>query len=95
MPNLLMFLIFCRAYCIFPEKDVARTDRNLEFFSGDGNSWTEVLRHILMTYVMSNFNLGYVQGMSDILAPILMEVQDEVMAFWLFSKFMDRIVSLH
>lgn len=69
-----------------------RTDRCLEFFSGDNNQWSEILRKILMTYVMYNFNLGYVQGMSDILSPILMEVQDEVLAFWLFAKFMDLIV---
>jgi len=44
-----------------------------------------------MTYMMYNFNLGYVQGMSDILAPILMETQDEILAFWVFVKFMDLI----
>jgi len=80
-------------FTIIAEKDVARTDRCLDFFSGDNNQWSEVLRRILMTYMMYNFNLGYVQGMSDILSPILMEVQDEVLAFWLFVRFMDTIVS--
>jgi len=90
----LIFNYTLRSFIIvYSEKDVARTDRNLEFFSGEGNLWTEVLRQILLTYVMYNFNLGYVQGMSDILSPILMEVQDEVLAFWLFVRFMDRVVS--
>ncbi|OXA63378.1 GTPase-activating protein GYP7 [Folsomia candida] len=73
------------------EKDVSRTDRTLDFFKGDNSKGTDTLRNILMTYMMYHFNLGYVQGMSDILAPILMEIQDEIMTFWLFAKFMDRI----
>jgi len=51
------------------------------------------LQNILMTYMMYNFNLGYVQGMSDVLAPLLMEIQDEVMSFWLFVNFMKRIAT--
>jgi len=70
---------------------VTRTDRTLDYFREDNNRGSELLRNILMTYVMYNFNLGYVQGMSDILAPILMEIQDEALSFWLFVKFMDRI----
>lgn len=74
------------------EKDVSRTDRTLDYFKGDNSRGTDILRNILMTYMMYNFNLGYVQGMSDILAPILMETQDEILAFWIFVKFMDLIV---
>jgi hypothetical protein len=66
----------------------------MEYFKGDNSKGTDTLKNILMTYMMYNFNLGYVQGMSDLVAPILMEVQDEVMAFWLFAKFMERIVSV-
>lgn len=79
-------------FYILAEKDVSRTDRTLDFFKGDNSKGTDTLRNILMTYMMYHFNLGYVQGMSDILAPILMEIQDEIMTFWLFAKFMDRIV---
>lgn len=74
---------------------MSRTDRVLDFFKGDNSKGIDTLRNILMTYMMYNFNLGYVQGMSDILAPIVMEIQDEIMCFWLFVKFMDRIVSVH
>lgn len=82
-----------RDYKSLIEKDVSRTDRTLDYFKGDNSRGTDILRNILMTYMMYNFNLGYVQGMSDILAPILMETQDEILAFWIFVKFMDLIVS--
>lgn len=58
--------------------DVKRTDRTQEYFAGDSNPNLEVLQDILMTYVMYNFDLGYVQGMSDLLAPILCIINNEV-----------------
>jgi hypothetical protein len=36
---------------------------------------------------------GYVQGMSDLLSPIVIVMEDEVDAFWCFVGFMDRVVS--
>ncbi|XP_014096248.1 TBC1 domain family member 15 isoform X1 [Bactrocera oleae] len=73
------------------EKDVKRTDRTLEFFAGEDNPNLMVLQGILMTYVMYNFDLGYVQGMSDLLAPILSIQGNEVDAFWCFVGFMDVV----
>ncbi|XP_067622806.1 TBC1 domain family member 15 [Eurosta solidaginis] len=73
------------------EKDVKRTDRSLEFFAGVDNPNLMVLQGILMTYVMYNFDLGYVQGMSDLLAPILSVQGNEVDAFWCFVGFMNMI----
>lgn len=49
------------------------------------------LRDILKTYNVFNDNLGYVQGMCDLLSPIYYVFQDEVLAFWCFVKFMDRM----
>lgn len=60
------------------EKDVKRTDRTQEYFAGDDNPNLSALQDILMTYVMYNFDLGYVQGMSDLLAPILCIMNNEV-----------------
>ncbi|KAG6454619.1 hypothetical protein O3G_MSEX008781 [Manduca sexta] len=75
------------------EKDVNRTDRTHPFYAGDNNPNLVVLQDILMTYVMYNFDLGYVQGMSDILAPLLLLLGNEVDSFWCFVGFMEKIAS--
>ena len=36
-------------------------------------------------------NLGYVQGMSDLLAPLYAVFQDDALAFWAFASFMRRM----
>ena len=36
--------------------------------------------------------MGYTQGMSDLLAPVLAELQDEADAFWCFVGLMDNII---
>ncbi|XP_045534488.1 TBC1 domain family member 15 isoform X2 [Papilio machaon] len=73
------------------EKDVNRTDRTHPFYAGENNPNLIVLQDILMTYVMYNFDLGYVQGMSDILAPLLLLLGNEVDSFWCFAGFMEKI----
>lgn len=75
------------------EKDVNRTDRTLDYFAGDNNPNLQVLFDILMTYAMYNFDLGYVQGMSDLLSPILYLMNNEVEAFWCFVGFMNKVSS--
>ncbi|XP_068146402.1 uncharacterized protein Tbc1d15-17 [Drosophila tropicalis] len=75
------------------EKDVKRTDRSQKFYAGDDNPNIALLQGILMTYVMYNFDLGYVQGMSDLLAPILEIQVNEVDAFWCFVGFMNLVVT--
>ncbi|XP_031833256.1 TBC1 domain family member 15/17 [Nomia melanderi] len=73
------------------EKDVNRTDRTHPYYAGDNNPHLAQLHDILMTYVMYNFNLGYVQGMSDLLSPILCLMENEVDAFWCFVGFMEKV----
>ncbi|CAG8628654.1 41087_t:CDS:2, partial [Gigaspora margarita] len=68
------------------EKDDIRTDRDMELFaiedmphpdplisasSKTTNKKLEAMKDILMTYHFYNKDLGYVQGMSDLLAPLL------------------------
>ncbi|KAI4344166.1 hypothetical protein L6164_011427 [Bauhinia variegata] len=73
------------------EKDVVRTDRSIAFYDGDDNPNVNVLRDILLTYSFYNFDLGYCQGMSDLLSPILFVMGDESEAFWCFVALMDRL----
>ena len=43
------------------DKDVRRTDRGHPFFARGGGPNLKMLRNILMSYAMYNFDLGYVQ----------------------------------
>ncbi|XP_056652788.1 TBC1 domain family member 17 isoform X2 [Monodelphis domestica] len=73
------------------ERDVSRTDRSNKFYEGPGNPGLGLLNDILLTYCMYHFDLGYVQGMSDLLSPILYVTQNEVDAFWCFCGFMELV----
>ncbi|XP_071058321.1 TBC1 domain family member 15 isoform X3 [Pseudochaenichthys georgianus] len=73
------------------EKDVNRTDRTNRFYEGLDNPGLVLLHDILMTYCMYDFDLGYVQGMSDLLSPVLYVMENEVDAFWCFVSFMDQM----
>ncbi|XP_022905140.1 TBC1 domain family member 16 [Onthophagus taurus] len=74
------------------EKDVVRTDRANPFFAGDPNPNLDIMKNILLNYAVYNPGLGYTQGMSDLLAPVLCELRDEVAAFWCFVGLMQRAV---
>uniref|UniRef100_A0A8D1I0V1 TBC1 domain family member 17 n=1 Tax=Sus scrofa TaxID=9823 RepID=A0A8D1I0V1_PIG len=76
------------------ERDVSRTDRTNKFYEGPENPGLGLLNDILLTYCMYHFDLGYVQGMSDLLSPILYVTQNEVDAFWCFCGFMELVVRL-
>ncbi|XP_068097463.1 TBC1 domain family member 17 isoform X2 [Hyperolius riggenbachi] len=80
-----------RGYRSLIERDVSRTDRNNKFYEGNDNPGLSLLNDVLMTYCMFNFDLGYVQGMSDLLSPILYVTQNEVDAFWCFTGFMELV----
>ena len=71
------------------EKDVVRTDRLYPFYEDETN--ITMLNDILLTYSFYNFDLGYCQGMGDLLSPLLMLLQDEVDAFWAFACVMDSL----
>lgn len=109
------------------EKDIHRTDRNLDIFKNqvkkppaaaqsdqvgteresspetpdedspedDGFLFTNIhlqrMRNILLTYNEYNVNLGYVQGMSDLLSPLYVVVRDEPLVFFAFANFMERM----
>ncbi|PNS14404.1 hypothetical protein CAC42_3690 [Sphaceloma murrayae] len=88
------------------EKDVHRTDRHMPLFEGEDiphpdptspfaeigtNVHMEQMKDMLLTYNEYNRDLGYVQGMSDLLAPIYAVMQDDAVAFWGFVGFMERM----
>lgn len=73
------------------EKDVVRTDRCLPYYAGDDNPNLDRLRDILLTYSFYNFDLGYCQGMSDLLSPILFIMEDASESFWCFVALMERL----
>lgn len=75
------------------DKDVVRTDRQQTVFAEEGGEGLSALRRILITYTFYNFDLSYCQGMSDLAAPLLVVMEDEVEAFWAFQKLMDQAES--
>jgi len=76
------------------ERDVVRSDRTHPFYSGTNSQYNcsenlEKLANVLMTYMMYDFDIGYLQGMSDLAAPILYVFQGNVVkTFWVFVEVM-------
>ena len=56
------------------DKDVQRCDRNYYYFMEKDN--LEKLRNIMCTYVWEHLDQGYVQGMCDLVAPLLVIFDD-------------------
>nr|KAG5695916.1 hypothetical protein BaRGS_017354 [Batillaria attramentaria] len=80
-----------RSYIRVIDKDVPRTDRDVEYFQGHANPHLTQLRDILVTFAAYNHQLGYAQGMNDILARFLFVLGSEVETFWCFQHYMDRV----
>ncbi|ORX48501.1 RabGAP/TBC [Hesseltinella vesiculosa] len=84
------------------DKDVHRTDRTTSFYSKEtipnnnpsmsisSNENLEALKRLLYAYNIYNSELGYVQGMSDLLSPLYAVLGDEPLAFCAFAAFMER-----
>ncbi|XP_037338588.2 small G protein signaling modulator 1 isoform X2 [Pungitius pungitius] len=70
------------------EKDVQRCDRNYCYFTPAN---LEKLRNIMCSYIWRHLDIGYVQGMCDLLAPLLVILDDEAMAFSCFTELMKRM----
>ncbi|KAM6163173.1 TBC1 domain family member 16 [Rhynchocyon petersi] len=83
---------FWRSVQFTVDKDVVRTDRSKQFFRGEGNPNVESMRRILLNYAVYNPTIGYSQGMSDLVAPILAEVLDEADTFWCFVGLMHNTI---
>ena len=80
-----------RGYLRVIKKDVPRTDRKEEYFSGDDNIHLTWLHDILVTYAVFHPQVGYAQGMNDILSMILYVMDDEADAYNCFSGYMAAV----
>ncbi|XP_042271187.1 small G protein signaling modulator 2 isoform X2 [Thunnus albacares] len=70
------------------DKDVQRCDRNYYYFT---TANLEKLRNIMCSYVWEHLEMGYVQGMCDLLAPLMVILDDESLAYSCFTQLMKRM----
>ncbi|CAJ0949401.1 unnamed protein product, partial [Mesorhabditis belari] len=71
-------------------KDVVRTDRKNPFYAGEGNPNIDIMRDILLNYAAMYPDVSYIQGMSDLLAPLLSTLRDESEVYWCFVGLMQQ-----
>ncbi|GAB7350250.1 hypothetical protein MBLNU459_g0900t1 [Dothideomycetes sp. NU459] len=76
---------------LFAGEDIPHPDPSSPFAEIGTNVHLEQMKDMLLTYNQHNRELGYVQGMSDLLAPIYAVTQDDAVAFWGFVGFMERM----
>nr|CAB3266836.1 TBC1 domain family member 25-like [Phallusia mammillata] len=73
-------------------KDVLRTDRSHPFFEGnDDNPNTICLLNILTTFSLTHPKVSYCQGMSDLVSPIFVVLNNEAQAYVCFCGIMGRL----
>ncbi|XP_058286998.1 small G protein signaling modulator 2 isoform X4 [Hylobates moloch] len=70
------------------DKDVQRCDRNYWYFTPPN---LERLRDVMCSYVWEHLEVGYVQGMCDLLAPLLVTLDNDQLAYSCFSHLMKRM----
>lgn len=70
------------------DKDVRRCDRNYWYFTPAN---LDKLRNIMCTYVWEHLDIGYVQGMCDLVAPLLVIFDDEALTYSCFCELMKRM----
>jgi len=71
-------------------KDVVRTDRQNPFYASDDNPNLQIMKEILMNYATMYPDINYIQGMSDLLAPVLSTLRDESASYWCFVGLMQQ-----
>ncbi|XP_048679748.2 small G protein signaling modulator 2 isoform X6 [Caretta caretta] len=70
------------------DKDVQRCDRNYWYFTAAN---LEKLRNIMCSYVWEHLDVGYVQGMCDLLAPLMVILDNDQLVYSCFSHLMRRM----
>ncbi|KAI6188690.1 TBC1 domain family member 16 [Aphelenchoides besseyi] len=69
-------------------KDVVRTDRRNSYYAGENNPNLIVMKDILLNYAFVNPDVNYIQGMSDLLAPLLNIFRNESDSYFNFCGLM-------
>eukprot|EP00036_Acanthoecidae_sp_10tr_P014480 CAMPEP_0206288306 /NCGR_PEP_ID=MMETSP0106_2-20121207/1548_1 /ASSEMBLY_ACC=CAM_ASM_000206 /TAXON_ID=81532 /ORGANISM="Acanthoeca-like sp., Strain 10tr" /LENGTH=584 /DNA_ID=CAMNT_0053718855 /DNA_START=6 /DNA_END=1756 /DNA_ORIENTATION=- len=69
-------------------KDVPRTDRQGGYFTDEQPHRLQWLNDVLVTFAVFHPEIGYAQGMNDILSMILAVIDHEADAYWCFKFFM-------
>lgn len=72
------------------DKDIPRTDYSHPYFD-KGEEVMCQMKSILATFGFFHPNIGYVQGMNDILTRFVIVMDSEVDAYWCFSNYMERV----
>ncbi|XP_023715456.1 small G protein signaling modulator 2 isoform X2 [Cryptotermes secundus] len=72
------------------DKDVQRCDRNYWYFTAEN---LDKLRNVMCTYVWEHLDMGYMQGMCDLVAPLLVIFDDEGTTYSCFCRLMERMGS--
>ncbi|KAM7433857.1 Small G protein signaling modulator 2 [Porites harrisoni] len=70
------------------EKDVLRCDRNYPYFTHEN---LNKLRNVISSYVWKTLDVGYVQGMCDLVAPLLVIFDNEAITYSCFVDLMQRM----
>lgn len=80
--------MYFKVFTIELDVDILRTGGIEEYPERTDSS--EILKNILTSYLMYNYDLGYVQGMNNILFRIITIMNfNEVDSFWCFCRYMD------
>jgi len=68
-------------------RDVLRTDRNFHYYTHKRN--LRKVHRVLMVYALYHPDIGYAQGMNDLLARFLVVTNSEVDSYWMFARYME------
>lgn len=81
------------AQCNIIDLDVARADFTRKNFDSSDQSgeYNSQLRNVLRAVVYQNLENGYVQGMSDLLEPVLVVMDDEASAYYCFNQLLRHV----
>ncbi|GJP55364.1 hypothetical protein CLOM_g14331 [Closterium sp. NIES-68] len=69
--------------------DVTRADRSLLYF--ESSMARARLMNVLAVYAWFDPDVGYCQGMSDLMSPMVVLFPDDADAFWAFERLMRRV----